>query len=110
MTGDELHDLAPLYAIDALDDDEARRFEHHLPGCAPCQRELIELRSAVSALAVGVATPLPPGLRQRVLIEVARQPQLPAPAADPDGRSGAPVFNRTVSLKDSWAKMAAREG
>jgi glutaminyl-tRNA synthetase len=25
-------------------------------------------------------------------------------AADPDARPGAPVFNRTVSLKDSWAK------
>ncbi|HEX6214640.1 MAG TPA: glutamine--tRNA ligase, partial [Vicinamibacterales bacterium] len=25
-------------------------------------------------------------------------------AADPDSRPGAPVFNRTVSLKDSWAK------
>lgn len=87
MTGDELHDLAPLYAIDALDDDEARRFEHHLPGCAPCQRELIELRSAATALAVSVATPLPPGLRHRVLAEVARQPQIPAPAArtDPSG-------------------------
>jgi glutaminyl-tRNA synthetase len=31
-------------------------------------------------------------------------------AADPDGRPGAPVFNRTVSLKDTWAKVAAREG
>jgi glutaminyl-tRNA synthetase len=28
-------------------------------------------------------------------------------AADPDSRDGAPVFNRTVSLKDSWAKNAA---
>ncbi len=91
MTGEELHDLAPLYAIDALDDDEARRFEHHLPSCAPCQRELAELRSAVTALAVGMATPLPPGLRQRVLVEVARQPQLRAPApaaADPAGTTG----------------------
>jgi len=26
---------------------------------------------------------------------------------DPDSRPGAPVFNRTVSLKDSWAKVAA---
>jgi glutaminyl-tRNA synthetase len=25
---------------------------------------------------------------------------------DPDGRPGAPVFNRTVGLKDSWAKVA----
>ncbi len=28
--------------------------------------------------------------------------------ADPDTRPGAPVFNRTVSLKDTWAKVAAR--
>ena len=26
--------------------------------------------------------------------------------ADPDARPGAPVFNRTVGLKDSWAKVA----
>ena len=26
--------------------------------------------------------------------------------ADPDSRPGAPIFNRTVSLKDSWAKAA----
>ncbi len=30
-------------------------------------------------------------------------------AADPDGRPGAPVFNRTVSLKDNWAKVSARD-
>jgi len=30
-------------------------------------------------------------------------------AADPDGRPGAPVFTRTVSLKDNWAKVASRE-
>lgn len=28
--------------------------------------------------------------------------------ADPDGREGNPVFNRTVSLKDSWAKAEAK--
>ena len=26
--------------------------------------------------------------------------------ADLDTRAGAPVFNRTVTLKDSWAKVA----
>ena len=30
-------------------------------------------------------------------------------AADPDGRPGAPVFNRTVALKDNWAKASARD-
>jgi glutaminyl-tRNA synthetase len=29
--------------------------------------------------------------------------------ADPDTAPGFPVFNRTVSLKDTWAKVAARE-
>ncbi len=29
--------------------------------------------------------------------------------ADPDSRSGAMVFNRSVSLKDSWAKIEAQE-
>jgi glutaminyl-tRNA synthetase len=28
---------------------------------------------------------------------------------DPDSRPGAPVFNRTVTLKDSWAKIAQKE-
>ncbi|MGE0446604.1 MAG: glutamine--tRNA ligase/YqeY domain fusion protein [Vicinamibacterales bacterium] len=28
---------------------------------------------------------------------------------DPDTRPGAPVFNRTVTLKDSWAKIAGRK-
>jgi glutaminyl-tRNA synthetase len=30
--------------------------------------------------------------------------------ADPDSMPGAPVYNRTVSLKDTWAKIAARAG
>jgi glutaminyl-tRNA synthetase len=29
---------------------------------------------------------------------------------DADSRPGAPVFNRTVSLKDAWARVAARKG
>lgn len=28
--------------------------------------------------------------------------------ADADSKEGAPVFNRTVGLKDSWAKIAAK--
>ena len=28
---------------------------------------------------------------------------------DPDSRPGAPVFNRTVTLKDTWAKIAGRQ-
>jgi glutaminyl-tRNA synthetase len=28
---------------------------------------------------------------------------------DPDSRPGAPVFNRTVTLKDTWAKIVSKE-
>ena len=28
---------------------------------------------------------------------------------DPDSRLGAPVFNRTVTLKDTWARIAGRD-
>jgi glutaminyl-tRNA synthetase len=31
-------------------------------------------------------------------------------AVDPDSRSGAPVFNRIVSLRDTWAKIAQKSG
>jgi glutaminyl-tRNA synthetase len=31
-------------------------------------------------------------------------------AVDPDSKPGAPVFNRTVTLKDTWAKIEARGG
>jgi len=27
---------------------------------------------------------------------------------DPDSRPGRPVFNRTVGLRDSWAKLESR--
>jgi glutaminyl-tRNA synthetase len=30
-------------------------------------------------------------------------------SVDPDSRGGMPVFNRTVTLKDSWAKIASRQ-
>jgi len=29
-------------------------------------------------------------------------------SVDPDSKPGAPVFNRTVTLKDTWAKVAAK--
>lgn len=79
----DLHDLAALYAVDALDADEAERFARHLAGCGLCQQEVAEMRTVSTALALAAATPLPPGLRQRILVDIARQPQIPAPPAAP---------------------------
>jgi len=29
--------------------------------------------------------------------------------ADPDSKPGAPVFNRTIALKDTWAKVEKKQ-
>jgi hypothetical protein len=29
---------------------------------------------------------------------------------DPDSRADRPVFNRTVTLRDTWARVQARQG
>jgi glutaminyl-tRNA synthetase len=44
----------------------------------------------------------PPG--HRVLFE-----RLGYFCVDPDSRPGAPVFNRTVTLRDTWAKVAKQQ-
>ncbi|MEX2032690.1 MAG: zf-HC2 domain-containing protein, partial [Dehalococcoidia bacterium] len=43
MTNEQLHDLAPGYALDALDDEDRRAFETHLGECERCREELASL-------------------------------------------------------------------
>jgi anti-sigma-K factor RskA len=76
MTTD--HELAPLYALDALDDDEAREFAAHLEDCARCQQEVQELSGPLEALASAHEEPPPSELRSSVLAAIAQTPQMPA--------------------------------
>lgn len=68
---DSLHDLAPLYALDALEPHEAAEFEAHLATCAPCQQELRDSREVAGLLAVAVARTPPPALRDRIIASAA---------------------------------------
>ena len=43
MEADALHDLTAAYALDALDPEDARRYEAHLARCERCQEELAAL-------------------------------------------------------------------
>lgn len=69
MTNDELHELAPLFALDALDGDELAAFEAHLDECAQCRTEVDELQSALSELPAAEVAP-PAALRASVLAEI----------------------------------------
>ena len=74
MEADALHDLTAAYALDALDPEEARRYEAHLAGCARCRDDLAALAEAASALAYATeeAAP-PPELRARILQQAQRE-------------------------------------
>jgi hypothetical protein len=67
----DVHLLTGAYAADALSDEERRAFERHLVDCPTCAQEAAELVGTASRLATVAAEPAPPGLRERVMREVA---------------------------------------
>lgn len=74
-----IHLFAGAYALDALDDLERARFERHLTECAACREEVDGYHETASRLAEASAEPPPPGLRDRILADVERTPQLAPP-------------------------------
>jgi anti-sigma-K factor RskA len=73
----DLHILTGAYALDALENTERERFEHHLQRCQPCSHEVRGLHETATRLALAVAEPPPPELRERVLTTAARTRQHP---------------------------------
>jgi len=77
MTAHDTHGLLAPYALDALDDLERRRFEHHLAECAGCAEELRGLRETTATLGLAASRRPPAALRERVMDEITRTRQLP---------------------------------
>lgn len=75
MTFEEQHELAAPYALGALEPDEAAEFEVHLTACARCRVAVAGFSRVVEELAQADAVMPPPGLRSRVLGQIARTPQ-----------------------------------
>ncbi len=75
MTHEELRDLVPAYAVDALEPEEARALEAHLQECEACREELTRLQEVAAELATGVTPVEPPSwLRGQVLSAVRPRP------------------------------------
>jgi anti-sigma factor ChrR (cupin superfamily) len=70
-TDEEAQGRAALYALGALDPEEARDFEEHASQCAPCAEELRCFRAVAAALAVAPGEAEPPAsVRSRLLARV----------------------------------------
>jgi len=108
MTGEDVHALAGVYAVGALDDAaEVREFEAHLASCEACADEVRQLQTTAAVLGQAAALPAPPTLRARVLPGIADVPQDPAAApattplttVPPSGEPHPPVHGRTGSAR-----------
>ena len=80
---EELHTLAGLYVVDALDDDDRARFEAHLADCSACQQEVAEFRATTGRLSQLMAERPPESVRAAIMARVASTPQ-EAVAPPPD--------------------------
>jgi anti-sigma-K factor RskA len=69
MSGeDRFRDLAPLFALGALDGEDLAAFEAHLVGCAACRAEVSTFTEVAGRIGASVPrVPPPAALRQRVL-------------------------------------------
>ena len=85
MTHDEVRDLVPIYALDALDGDEELEVRSHLEACQPCRMLLESHVQAAASLALASEPVTPPAaLRSRLMTAVASTPQAsPLPPAVP---------------------------
>ncbi len=81
---DDIHSLAGLYALDALDDLERRRFESHLETCGECLEEVDGFEQVAAALTDREVMPSG-GLRDSTLGLIARTPQIDPQGSVPQG-------------------------
>lgn len=87
MSCPDRDDLA-AFSIGALDPDEERSVEAHIPGCERCTRELRALAPAVAVLGESVEQlEPPPELRERLLATVREEAQRPSAAPVSERRS-----------------------
>jgi anti-sigma-K factor RskA len=69
---DTIHDQSAAYALDALDEDERRRFEAHLDDCARCRDDVDAFRTAAAGLALADPAPRPPPELRGSILDAAR--------------------------------------
>ena len=96
-----IHWVSAQHAADA----EVRLYEHLFTSERPDDDDDFMTTLNPGSLEVVRGAKLEPGLADAVQGERFQFERLGYFAVDPDSKPGAPVFNRTVSLRDSWARI-----
>ncbi|MFZ3453702.1 anti-sigma factor domain-containing protein [Arthrobacter sp. 7Tela_A1] len=108
-TGDP-HELAALYAVDALEPAERTNFEGHLLRCPRCREEVAGYADAGAQLAAATASAPPPALRTSVLAAIhgTRPGDVPASGKAPEDVTGqAPADAPAAPSRDEHAAGVA---
>jgi anti-sigma-K factor RskA len=69
---DTIHDQSAAYAIDALGEDDRRRFEAHLDDCARCRDDVDAFRTVAAGLAIAEPASRPPPELRASILDAAR--------------------------------------
>jgi glutaminyl-tRNA synthetase len=102
-----LHWVSAPHAVDAEVRLYERLFTIENPGLTPPDRDWRDFINPDS-LRVLTGCRVEPGLASAPPGTRLQFERIGYFAVDPDSTPGRPVFNRTVSLKDTWAKVEAR--
>ena len=91
----EMRDLAPAYALGALDAEEARAFEAAMAMSPELRQEVADYRELNAVLAAGQAVPPTAALRERLLERVRSEKVVPLAGRKPPTR---PLFGILLGL------------
>jgi uncharacterized protein YoxC len=82
VTHEDFEDLAPLYALGALDGEDLSRFAGHLSGCATCIKLVAEYEESATGLADALPRQTPPAaLKERILSSLRETPRAEKPGS-----------------------------
>jgi hypothetical protein len=105
LNPEEIEDLLPAYALDAVDDDERAAIEEYLAGSPAARETIAGLQSAASMLAHAGGPP-PDGVWERLEVLIAEAPVQLRATPQPAGMFGA-ASQEPRRTEHRWQWLAA---
>jgi anti-sigma factor ChrR (cupin superfamily) len=100
ISGDDLHELAAMYALGSLDARERELFEQHLYECDDCAGDVLSLSQVADLIGESVSAVPPEQLRKRLLSRIGGSPRVPGIVMEQGGL----LIARSAEL--AWQPLA----